>query len=94
MMARASKHWAWFVALALLEAVLTDPAYAGLPNLTTAATNFQNILTGVSATVATIAVLIIGYKMLYEHVPYSEIGRAAIACVILGGAGTIVGLLI
>jgi type IV secretion system protein VirB2 len=86
------KSWGAYIAAALIAALMARPAFAGLPNLQTAAVNFQNVLMAVSVTVATIAILFIGYKMLWEHVPFTEVGRVAIACVILGGAGTIVSL--
>jgi type IV secretion system protein VirB2 len=78
----------------LVTVGLASPALAGLPNVTTALSNIQSILTGAGLAVVTLALSWAGYKMLWKGAQWDEISSIVIGAVVIGGAGTLAGLIL
>lgn len=81
---------------ALLCLCVVEPAFAqgGLDKVNTFAQNIQSILTGVSITVVTIAIIWAGYKFLFAHAQLGEIIKIVAGGLLIGGASALAGYLL
>lgn len=74
------------------------PAYAqaagGLAQVNTVMQNVSAVLTGVGATMFTIAIIWAGFKMAFQHAKWSEISNIVIGGILVGGAAAIAGWLL
>lgn len=78
-----------FAAL-IISLVLCEPAFA-TPGQT-ALTNIQTWLTGIGLTVITIAVMVAGFKVLFQHARLSEVSNILIGGIMIGSASLIAGM--
>ncbi len=78
-------------ALFLMAAV---PAYAQIAKVNTVMNTVQNILFGVAIVVFTIALMIAGFKMAYNHAKWTEVSNIVIGGILVGAAPAIAGFLV
>jgi type IV secretion system protein VirB2/type IV secretion system protein PtlA len=85
-----------FMMIAFLCLFVVEPAFAqgGLDKVNTFAQNIQSILTGVSITVVTIAIMWAGYKFLFAHAQLGEIIKIVAGGLLIGGASALAGYLL
>lgn len=79
---RTASQMAALFALALFAM----PASAQITKVNTVMTNVQSMLIGISIVVVTIALLWVGYKMVFQHAKWSEVSNVIIGAIIVGGA--------
>jgi type IV secretory pathway VirB2 component (pilin) len=82
------------VTLAALAVLAAAPAFAGLPNLTTAVANLTAILTGVSVAVVTLATMWVGFETLHRGAQWEDVKRIVIGAVIIGGAAALAAMIV
>jgi len=77
-------------AFALLMQSLSQQAMAqGLSNANTLMQNILTVMQGISVAVVSIAVMWVGYKMVFQHARWSEVANIVIGALFIGGAGAI-----
>ena len=74
------------VAALFALALFAMPASAQITKVNTVMTNVQSMLIGISIIVVTIALLWVGYKMVFQHAKWSEVSNVIIGAIIVGGA--------
>lgn len=67
-------------------ALFAMPASAQVTRVNTVLTNFEMMLIGISVVIVTIALLWVGYKMVFQHAKWSEVSNILIGAIIIGGA--------
>ena len=78
-------------ALFLMAAV---PAYAQITKVNTVMNTVQSILFGVAIVVFTLALMIAGFKMAYNHAKWTEVSNIVIGGILVGAAPAIAGFLV
>ena len=72
------------------ELMLAMPAaQAQLAQVNTTMNNVQMVLAGVSVTSLTIATMLAGYKIMFQHAKISDVGHIIIGGLLVGGASGI-----
>lgn len=66
----------------------------GLSNVTTILQNVLTVLQGASAVIVAIAVITVGYRMIFQHARWSEVSNIVIGALFIGGATSIAGWLL
>ena len=79
-------HTARQMAALFALALFAIPASAQITKVNTVMTNVQSMLIGISIIVVTIALLWVGYKMVFQHAKWSEVSNVIIGAIIVGGA--------
>ena len=74
---------------AAIALTATGPAMAQISQVNTVMSNVQTVLTGVSATIVTCAIMWAGFKMMWQHAKWSEISNIVIGSILVGGAAGI-----
>ncbi|MDH2998053.1 hypothetical protein A1D22_09205 [Pasteurellaceae bacterium LFhippo2] len=69
--------------------VMSSSAFADFSKATTLIQNINSWLTGISVTVITMAILVAGYKILFQGQTFREVAPILIGGVIIGGASAI-----
>lgn len=74
----------------------TEPAFAagGLDKINTFIDNVKSVLTGVSLAVVTIAIMWAGYKFLFKHADFGEVGKILGGGLAIGGASQLASYLL
>ena len=74
--------------------LLTSPAFAVFKKASTLMTKIQTGLTGLSVVTVTIAIMWVGYKILYGGSTIRECGPIIIGAILLAGAAELAKLLV
>ncbi|HDR1236518.1 hypothetical protein CBE90_04715 [Pasteurella multocida] len=69
--------------------VLTSPAYADFQKATTLITNIQSWLRTISVVVITIAILVAGYKIIFQGQTFREVAPILVGGILIGAAAEI-----
>jgi type IV secretion system protein VirB2 len=77
-----------------LTALVSAPAHAQIAAATTVMTNIQTVLTGLAVVMFTIAIMWVGYKMIFQHAKWSEVSNIMIGGILVGGAAAIAAWLV
>lgn len=86
-----------FLAMLVLVGTLcfAEPAYAqGLSTVNTFMTTVVNLLRGAGVLIVTIAIMWVGYKMLFKGASFSEVATIFVGALLIGGAATIASYLV
>lgn len=86
---RAASRVSTAVAVASVAVLAgTEPAFAagGLDKVNTFIDNIMTVLQGVSISVVTIAIMWAGYKFLFKHADFAEVGKILGGGLAIGGA--------
>ena len=82
-------------AVALSASLASAQAFAqGLSNVNTILQNVLTVLQGASAVIVAIAVITVGYRMIFHHARWSEVSNIVIGALFIGGATSIAGWLL
>jgi len=79
---------------AALVTVLSSPAYAQLEKGTTMLNNVSTWLIAISAIVVTIAVMFVGFRMVFQAAQWKDVAPVFWGGVLIGGAGGIASMLV
>lgn len=79
---------------AALVTVLATPAYAQLEKGTTMLNNVSTWLIAISAIVVTIAVMFVGFRMVFQAAQWKDVAPVFWGGVLIGGAGGIASMLV
>jgi len=66
----------------------------GLSNVNTILQSVLTVLQGASAVIVAIAVITVGYRMIFQHARWSEVSNIVIGALFIGGATSIAGWLL
>ncbi|KOE58656.1 TrbC/VirB2 family protein [Aggregatibacter actinomycetemcomitans] len=69
--------------------IMTSPAYAGFEKATSLLTNIQSWLRGISVVVVTIAIVVAGYKIIFQGQTFREVAPILVGGIIIGAAAEI-----
>ena len=69
--------------------IMTSPAYASFNKATTLITNIQSWLRTISVVVVTIAILVAGYKIIFQGQTFREVAPILVGGIIIGAAAEI-----
>jgi type IV secretion system protein VirB2 len=91
---RAKRRVRQTLAVLGLTGLAAAPAYAQIAAATTVMTNIQTVLTGLAVVMFTIAIMWVGYKMIFQHAKWSEVSNIMIGGILVGGAAAIAAWLV
>lgn len=66
----------------------------GLSNVNTILQSVLTVLQGASAVIVAIAVITVGYRMIFHHARWTEVSNIVIGALFIGGATSIAGWLL
>lgn len=66
--------------------VAAHPAFAQITKVNTVMAAIQTTLTGVSVTVFTIALIWVGYKMIFDGARWTDVSNIVFGAILVGGA--------
>lgn len=69
--------------------LMSSPAYADFAKATTLITNIQSWLRTISVVVVTIAILVAGYKIIFQGQTFREVAPILVGGIIIGAAAEI-----
>lgn len=73
---------------------LDTPAYAQLSNVNNLLQNIESVLKGAGVTVASIAIIVSGYKIVFQGARFEDVSKILIGGLLIGGATSMAGWLI
>ena len=84
-----------FFAITFSGALAWDtPAYAQLSNVNNLLQNIETVLKGAGVTVASIAIIVSGYKIIFQGARFEDVSKILIGGLLIGGATSMAGWLI
>lgn len=88
------KSFAYFVLTFSAALVWDTPAYAQLSNVNNLLQNIETVLKGAGVTVASIAIIVSGYKIVFQGARFEDVSKILIGGLLIGGATSMAGWLI
>jgi type IV secretion system protein VirB2 len=81
-------------ALMAAIAVASSPAFAQLEKATQSLSTVQTWLRGIAIVVATIAVMFVGFRMMFQAAQWKDVAPVFWGCVLIGGSTGIASMLV
>jgi type IV secretion system protein VirB2 len=75
-------------------AVMASPAFAQFQQATTVMNMVQTVLVGLAVTIVTIAIMMAGFKIIFQHAKVSEVSHILIGGILIGGATGLASLVV
>lgn len=88
------KSLAFFVISFSAALAWDGPAYAQLSNVNNLLQNIETVLKGAGVTVASIAIIVSGYKIIFQGARFEDVSKILIGGLLIGGATSMAGWLI
>jgi type IV secretion system protein VirB2 len=88
------KSIAYFVLTFSAAMVWDSPAYAQLSNVNNLLQNIESVLKGAGVTIASIAIIVSGYKIIFQGARFEDVSKILIGGLLIGGATSLAGWLI
>lgn len=88
------KSFAYFVLTFSAALVWDSPAYAQLSNVNNLLQNIETVLKGAGVTVASIAIIVSGYKIIFQGARFEDVSKILIGGLLIGGATSMAGWLL
>jgi len=88
------KSLTFFIILLSAALAWDTPAYAQLSNVNNLLQNIETVLKGAGVTVASIAIIVSGYKIIFQGARFEDVSKILIGGLLIGGATSMAGWLI
>lgn len=88
------KSFAFFIITFSAALAWDTPAFAQLSNVNNLLQNIETVLKGAGVTVASIAIIVSGYKIIFQGARFEDVSKILIGGLLIGGATSMAGWLI